>query len=131
MGRVNTMHITCRRDEYPVFFEGFSCIMWINHVRKVDRMKVYVELNGMPREIAGTDLIEVDVPANVTYEGVVARLALLKPELVGILIDQDGKTFLSSNMFIRNGDMAQPAMLMDEQPADGDRLTIISPITGG
>ncbi len=98
---------------------------------KESKMKVYVELNGMPREIAGSGVIEVDIARDATYEGVVARLAQLKPELVGILIDLDGKTFLSSNMFIRNGDMAQPAMLMDEKPVEGDHLTIISPITGG
>ena len=94
-------------------------------------MKVFVELNGMPREIAGGEVIEVQVPAGATYAGVVAGLAALKPQLVGILIDQDGRTFLSSNMFIRDGDMAQPAMLMNEQPKDGEHLTIISPITGG
>jgi molybdopterin converting factor small subunit len=94
-------------------------------------MKVLIELNGMPREIAGGETIEVTVPAGATYAGVVAGLAALKPELVGILIDQDGRTFLSSNMFIRDGDMAQPAMLMEEQPKDGEHLSIISPITGG
>jgi hypothetical protein len=99
--------------------------------KKESKKKVFVELNGMAREIAGGDVIEVVVSADATYAGVVASLALLKPELVGILIDQDGRTFLSSNMFIRNGDMTQPAMLMDEQPNDGERLLIISPITGG
>jgi hypothetical protein len=94
-------------------------------------MKVFVELNGMPREFAGGEVIEVDVAQDATYEGVVAGLAVLKPQLVGILIDRDGRTFLSSNMFIRNGDMAQPAMLMNEVPMDGEHLTIISPITGG
>ncbi|MBN2256269.1 MAG: MoaD/ThiS family protein [Anaerolineaceae bacterium] len=94
-------------------------------------MKVFVELNGMPREIAGCDVIEVVVPTGSTYSGVVAGLAALKPELIGILIDQDGRTFLSSNMFVRDGDMTQPAMLMNEEPRDGEHLTIISPITGG
>jgi hypothetical protein len=94
-------------------------------------MKVLVELNGMPREIAGSDVIEVGVPAGATYADVVARLAALKPELVGILIDRSGRIFLSSNMFVRNGDMAQPAMLMYKHPRDGEHLTIISPITGG
>jgi molybdopterin converting factor small subunit len=94
-------------------------------------LKVTIELNGMPREIVGSGEIEVRVPDGTTYAGVVAGLAALKPQLVGILIDQDGRTFLSSNMFIRDGDMAQPAMLMNEQPKDGEHLTIISPITGG
>ncbi|MGA9398124.1 MAG: MoaD/ThiS family protein [Anaerolineaceae bacterium] len=94
-------------------------------------MKVYVELNGMARELAGSDVLEVELGAGESYQGVVEKLAKLKPELIGILIDPDGKTFLSSNMFVKNGDMSQPAMLMDEIPSDGDHLTIISPITGG
>jgi molybdopterin converting factor small subunit len=94
-------------------------------------MKVWIELNGVPRDIAGAAELEVDLPVGSTYTDVVARLARLKPGLVGILIDQDGRTFLSSNMFIRNGDMAQPAMLMEEKPRDGEHLVIISPITGG
>ncbi len=94
-------------------------------------MKVSVELNGVAREIAGAGIIEVTLEPGGSYQGVVGNLARLKPELIGILIDQDGKTFLSSNMFVKNGDMSRPAMLMDEHPSDGDHLMIISPITGG
>jgi len=94
-------------------------------------MKVFVELNGVAREIAGSGVIEVELGDGESYQGVVEKLAKLKPGLIGILIDLDGKTFLSSNLFVKNGDMSQPAMLMDESPRDGDRLTIISPITGG
>lgn len=94
-------------------------------------LKVFVELNGVAREIAGSGEVEVELGEGATYRSVVERLAQLKPNLIGILIDPDGKTFLSSNMFIINGDMSRPAMLMDECPRNGDRLTIISPITGG
>ncbi|MGB8251955.1 MAG: hypothetical protein WCF08_01965, partial [Anaerolineaceae bacterium] len=71
-------------------------------------MKVYVELNGVARELAGSGVLEVELGAGESYQGVVGKLAKLKPELIGILIDPDGKTFLSSNMFIKNGDMSQP-----------------------
>jgi hypothetical protein len=94
-------------------------------------MKVFIELNGVAREIARAGIIEVELGEDESYQGVVGRLAELKPELIGILINLDGRTFLSSNMFIKNGDMSQPAMLMDECPHDGDHLSIISPITGG
>ncbi len=94
-------------------------------------MKVVVELNGLARDLAGSAGIELELKVGETYQGVVEALARQKPELIGILIDPDGKTFLSSNMFIINGDMSQPAMLMDEKPSDGDHLMIISPITGG
>jgi len=94
-------------------------------------MKVLVELNGLARELVGGTNVELTLMDGESYQGVVEALAKEKPELVGVLIDSDRKTFLSSNMFIINGDMSQPAMMMDETPQDGDRLTIISPITGG
>lgn len=97
----------------------------------VHKMKVIVELNGMAREVAGMSIIIVELQAGETYKDVVRALAEQKPELIDILIDKDKTSFLSSNMFIKNGDMSQPAMLMDESPKDGDHLTIISPITGG
>jgi hypothetical protein len=53
------------------------------------------------------------------------------PDLVGVLIDQDGRTFLSSNMFIINNEMSDPVMVMHEHPRPGDRLTLVSVATGG
>ena len=90
-----------------------------------------VEFTGLAKQIVGRREIELDLPAGTTYAGVVERLGNLHPGLIGTLIDADGKTFLSSNMFIINGDMALPAMVMDETPQEGDRLVLVSVITGG
>lgn len=51
--------------------------------------------------------------------------------MIGLLIDQDRETFLSSNMFVINGDLAYPAMIMDNSPADGEHIALMSVITGG
>lgn len=94
-------------------------------------MKVTIELNGMPRDLTGSELVELEIPDGASYRDVVGSLGRRHPLLIGILIAPQGDEFLSSNMFVRDGDMAQPAMLMDEQPRDGEHLAIISPITGG
>lgn len=94
-------------------------------------MRLTVEFTGLAKQIVGHREIELELPAGTTFAGVVERLGSLHPALIGTLIDADGKTFLSSNMFIINGDMALPAMVMDEQPREGDRLVLVSVITGG
>lgn len=90
-----------------------------------------VEFTGVAREIVGAATIELSFPKESTYTDVVRELGKQVPGLVGILIDQDGETFLSSNMFIINNEMSLPVMIMDEQPKDGDRLVLVSVMTGG
>lgn len=94
-------------------------------------MKIILELTGLSRQLVGQKEVQWVVPEGTTYAQLVERLGQTYPELVGPLIDTDGKTFLSSNMFIINGDMALPAMVMGDAPWDGDRLTLVSVITGG
>jgi hypothetical protein len=94
-------------------------------------MKITVELTGLARAITGQKILAYDLPPTVTYRDLVRLLGQSFPQLIGLLIDQDGVTFLSSNLFIINGDMATPAMIMDESPREGDHLILMSVITGG
>lgn len=94
-------------------------------------MRLTVELTGMPRSLVGKKLIEMDMPGTCTYRDILRRLAVEYPELVGLVIAPDRDEFLSSNMFVINGDLASPAMVLDEQPADGAHLVLLSVITGG
>lgn len=98
---------------------------------KSEMLQLTIEFTGLAKQIVGRREIELEVPAGTTYAGVVERLGIAYPGLIGSLIDADGKTFLSSNMFIINGDMALPAMVMEETPRAGDRLVLVSVITGG
>jgi len=92
---------------------------------------ITVEFTNLARLVAGVPDIEMQVSPGETYADIVQRLGKLYPDLVGVLIDCDGRTFLSSNMFIINNEMSDPVMVMDEYPRPGDRLTLVAVATGG
>ncbi len=90
-----------------------------------------IELTGIAKDIAGQKEVEIQLSPRETYHDVVEKLASLFPGLVNVLIAPDRKTFLSSNLFIINDEMNDPVFFMEEHPHDGDRLTLVSVMTGG
>ena len=94
-------------------------------------MEISVEFTGVARNIVRQKTIQLSLEETSTYQDIIRLLARRYPALVGILIDADGETFLSSNMFIINGNMTTPAMVIQEKPHDGDHLILMSLITGG
>ena len=94
-------------------------------------IKVTVEFTNLAKVITGIPVTIVELEAGDTYAVLVEKLGKIYPGLVEILIDDDGKTFLSSNMFIINNEMSLPVMVMDEIARDGDHLTLVSVPTGG
>ncbi|MBS3949194.1 MAG: MoaD/ThiS family protein, partial [Peptococcaceae bacterium] len=94
-------------------------------------MQITVEFTTLARFMAGEARIHLTLPVETTYGEIVTCLAELYPAMVGIIIAEDKKSLLNSNLFIINGEMSQPAFIMNESPRDGDRLTIVSVATGG
>ncbi len=94
-------------------------------------MHVTVVLTGMARDMVRQKEIPLDVDEQITYGQIVRLLGETFPRLIGLLIDRDGQTLLSGNILIINGDLATPAMVMHESPHDGDRLILMSLVTGG
>jgi molybdopterin converting factor small subunit len=92
---------------------------------------ITVEFTNLARAVAGVSEIDLSITPIETYSDIVQRLGELYPDLLGVLIDCDGRTFLSSNMFIINNEMGDPVMVMDEHPHPGDRLTLVAVATGG
>jgi molybdopterin converting factor small subunit len=90
-----------------------------------------IELTGIAKDIAGQSEIQMNLASHQTYHDVVENLAELYPNLVNILIAPDKKSFLSSNLFIINDEMNDPVFYMEKNPKDGDRLTLLSVMTGG
>jgi len=100
-------------------------------MKSKDNVHLTVEFTGIAKDIAGQKEIDVEIASDETYHDVVSRLAELYPYLVNILIAPDKKNFLSSNLFIINDEMTEPVFIMDKNPHDGDRLTLLSVMTGG
>jgi hypothetical protein len=92
---------------------------------------IQIELTGIAKSIAGQGIITMTLPASASYHDVVEKLAADYPDLVNILIDSDRRKFLSSNLFIINDEMTSPVFEMEKHPNDGDRLTLVSVMTGG
>ncbi|MBP9040390.1 MAG: MoaD/ThiS family protein [Anaerolineaceae bacterium] len=94
-------------------------------------IQIVVEFTGLAKAIAGKQEITLSIPEGTTYREVVRRLGEMYPGLIGILIAEDGETFLSSNMFVIDGDLANPVMIMDQKPKNGEHIHLMSVITGG
>jgi hypothetical protein len=94
-------------------------------------MNLTIEFHGLPLAVVGKKIISLTLPDSSTYRDIIRRLATDYPALVDLIIDRDRETFLSSNMFVINGDLATLAMRMDEVPPNGVHLILMSVITGG
>jgi hypothetical protein len=94
-------------------------------------LNVTIEFNGIARSITGQSEITLKIPKASTYRDLIKLLAVKYPGLIDILIAPDGETFLSSTMFVINGDLAFPAMVMENSPGEGEHIHLMSVITGG
>ncbi len=93
--------------------------------------QITIEFTNLAKLLAGKREIEQIFPESSTYADVIEWLAQTYPDLVGVIIQPDHRSFTNSTMFIINNEMGLPAMILDESPKDGNRLTIVSVPTGG
>ena len=94
-------------------------------------MKISVEFTGYARHLIGLKDIPLEFEASPTYGEIIHDLGIRFPVLIGLLIDPGGDALMSGNLFIVNGDMGTAAMDMKGRPKDGERLILMSLITGG
>lgn len=94
-------------------------------------MNITVEFSGLAQVLVGKTSLPFEFPPGATYRDLVRKLAHEYPALINVLIAQDGNDFLSSNMFVVDGDLVNPVMLLDQPIQDGQNLHLMSVITGG
>jgi molybdopterin converting factor small subunit len=93
--------------------------------------RIIIKLTGAAASVAATKTAELVMDDSASYAGVIETLSRAYPALVGLIIDRDGKTMLSSNMFLVNGQDFVMVGMWNQIPKDGDVLLLVSPVTGG
>lgn len=94
-------------------------------------MKIYLELLGLPRIIAGTKELSLDLEDGTTYRDVVRLLATRYPKMIGDVIQPDGESLQSPNAFNLNARQMIQADQMDRSPSHEDRIILMSLSAGG
>jgi hypothetical protein len=94
-------------------------------------MDVTVEFAGLARVLTRKPRVSLTLEDGTSFREVLQRLGTMHPELVGEVIDPSFTALKSSNMLNLNGKrMIQPTQ-MDQCPAHGDRLILMSILAGG
>ncbi len=93
--------------------------------------RIILKLTGAAASLAGVKTAEMALDDTATYAEIIETLGRSYPGLIGLIIDRDGKTMLSSNMFLVNGQDFVMVGMWNQTPDDGDTLLLISPVTGG
>jgi molybdopterin converting factor small subunit len=91
-------------------------------------MKVEVRYAAQVRHAAGRDAEVVELEGPCTARELVARLALSRPGLRGLLLDDSGGVQRALLLFV--GD-EQVDVEVGRPLRDGDVVTILSPMAGG
>ncbi|NPV85410.1 MAG: MoaD/ThiS family protein [Anaerolineae bacterium] len=94
-------------------------------------MNVTVEMMGAARAVSGAHRVTLDLGDGSTYRDIIQKLGEMYPDLIGVIIDQDGKSLLSSILLYVNDDQWIMPGMWDQKPKDGDHLRLLGVITGG
>jgi hypothetical protein len=94
-------------------------------------LEIRVDFTGIAKTITKKLQETISIPFGGTCADVVKLLAQEYPDLIGIIINDEGTQLLNSNVFFINGeDMVLPDQ-MDLCLSENDRLTLLSVIVGG
>lgn len=115
----------------PCDWQHFRLLIGIDCILKNLMIQVQVKFTGAVESVTSIKILSLSMPESSTYRDIVCEIGRRYPVLIGWLIDQDGCTLLSSNLFLVNGEQFIFPGMENEKPKDGDELMLVSPITGG
>lgn len=94
-------------------------------------MQIKVEFSSISRFLTGRKEITLDLRKGANIGDVVSALGKAHPKLLGEIIEKDGKSLIPSNIFSVNGQKIIHESDVLYQPDEGDRLILLSLLSGG
>ena len=97
----------------------------------MNKVRVQVEFSGISRVLTGNTESTLEIEPGSDIEEVIRNLAKSYPQLVGEIIDKNENRLIPSNLFSINGEKILHEMDIEYQPKNGDRLILLSLLSGG
>ncbi|HUV14973.1 MAG TPA: MoaD/ThiS family protein [Pelolinea sp.] len=97
----------------------------------MDTTQVKIEFSSISRVLTGQTELTLDLKAGASIQDVIQTLGVKFPQLLGQIIEKDGKTLIPTNIFSVNGEKIIHESNLKYQPDDGDRLILLSLLSGG
>lgn len=94
-------------------------------------MNVNIEFTGVSRVLTGQPGCSLTLNPGDTIREVIIALGKQYPALIGDIITKDGKNLVATNVFSLNGKRILHESDLQFQPADGDKLILLSLLAGG
>jgi molybdopterin converting factor small subunit len=97
----------------------------------METMQIKVEFSSISRVLTGRKELTLDLQKGANIGDVVSALGKACPQLLGEIIEKDGKSMIPTNLFSVNGQKIIHESDVQYQPDDGDRLILLSLLSGG
>jgi molybdopterin converting factor small subunit len=97
----------------------------------METIQVKVEFSSISRVLTGRKEITLDLSKGANIGDVVGALGRSFPQLLGEIIEKDGKALIPTNIFSVNGQKIIHESDTQYQPEEGDRLILLSLLSGG
>ena len=97
----------------------------------METIQVLVEFLAVSRVLTGQSEFSLDLEKGASIADAVEAIGKKFPQLLGQVIEKDGKTLIPTNVFSINGKKIIHETDTDFRPDNGDKLTLLSLLSGG
>ena len=97
----------------------------------MDTIQVQVEFSAISRVLTGQSEFPLNLKKGASIADLIAALGKKFPQLLGQIIEKDGKALIPTNVFSVNGQKIIHETDTAYQPEDGDNLILLSLLSGG
>lgn len=94
-------------------------------------MQIKVEFSSISRVLTGQKETTLELHKGANIGDVVSAIGKAYPQLLGEIIEKNGKYLIPTNIFSVNGQKIIHESDVQYQPDEGDRLILLSLLSGG